>query len=73
MREYAAQIHRRTRRGIRGIRGYPVGLKMAGYPVGLKPNGEKIVKKKNVMLKNRYDTVFMTAQNNVTARAISGS
>jgi len=39
-------MHRRTRRGIRGIPGYPVGLKMAGYPSDLNPMVKKNGKKK---------------------------
>ena len=49
--------HRRTRRGIRGIPGYPVGLKMAGYPSDLNPMVKKMGRKKFMLPKGKEKEV----------------
>ena len=50
-------VHRRTRRGIRGIPGYPVGLKMAGYPSDLNPMVKKMGRKKFMLPKGKEKEV----------------
>ena len=55
--DYRSCSHRRTRRGIRGIPGYPVGLKMAGYPSDLNPMVKKMGRKKFMLPKGKEKEV----------------